>query len=91
MGSTIAQLFAMTLVPLSSVAVCAAEVAVCSIVAKSTNDFGQPNSITKQLCDLMSTCQVAKATLLIQQTELREFEYHWHGSVTEAIHPNSPT
>jgi integrase len=75
MGSTIAQLFAMTLVPLSSVAVCAAEVAVCSIVAKSTNDFGQPNSITKQLCDLMSTCQVAKATLLIQPMVLLAFRH----------------
>src|SRR5262249_9797846 len=42
----------------------------------ATNDFGQSNSIRKQLGDLTSTCQVAKAkpTIpFIQQTELREF------------------
>src|SRR5262249_1184576 len=48
-------------------------------LAHAANDFGQLNSVRKQLRDLTSTCQVAKTKPTIpfvQQTELREFLDH---------------
>src|SRR5690242_18623794 len=48
-------------------------------LAHRTNDLSQSNSVSKQLCNLASTSEVAKAEPaipLIQQTELREFPYH---------------
>jgi hypothetical protein len=47
-------------------------------LTNGASDFGQSNSVPKQLRDLTSTRQIAEAetaTLLIQQTELGEFVY----------------
>src|SRR5262249_33126681 len=45
-------------------------------LAHAANDFGQSNSVRKQLRDLTSACQVAKTkptTPFFEQTESREF------------------